>query len=309
MDHNIKIEVPENVTDLVKGPITTLFGDAARHIGQGLSDKAEYWKLKNRLKIEEKIRRLGEQFHRDPDQLRELSYGESFRAVEAASLEEEESVQDLWAALLHNAHDASTGVTVEKVFVDLLKSIGGAEALLLDALNQSKKRILTFNAVRNVEWAEYCDIKSKNGSPLTSTQDFVPSTSNTQIRGELGELFQGGWRQLSTEIRDAAIQNLIRLRCIGTSQRPLNLNSLSRRRSIETGGGSIHIEEPDTQAIATNLYEMERRINVICGIDDAKVAEPNEGAQSGLFDAIPELSLSFTPLGQRLMNASSVSTN
>jgi Abortive infection alpha len=54
----------------------------------------------------------------------------------SGSLEEDDAVQEMWARLMANAIDPDKRTKPEKVYVDLLKSISGREAILLDLVDQ-----------------------------------------------------------------------------------------------------------------------------------------------------------------------------
>ncbi len=56
---------------------------------------------------------------------------------QAASLEEDDDLQDLWARLLVNAADANSGIQVRRGLVSILQDFGKMEAQLLQAIHDS----------------------------------------------------------------------------------------------------------------------------------------------------------------------------
>lgn len=54
--------------------------------------------------------------------------------LEAASLEENDDLQDLWAALFVNAVDADSDVEVKRMFVSILQDVGVLDAEILTAI-------------------------------------------------------------------------------------------------------------------------------------------------------------------------------
>ena len=56
---------------------------------------------------------------------------------EAASLEEDDDLQDLWARLLVNAADSGSGCEVKRGFVSILQDFGHMEARLLQAIHDA----------------------------------------------------------------------------------------------------------------------------------------------------------------------------
>jgi hypothetical protein len=54
--------------------------------------------------------------------------------LQGASLEDDDTLQDLWAKLLVNAADEDNPVTIQRMFIDILENIGPLEARILDAI-------------------------------------------------------------------------------------------------------------------------------------------------------------------------------
>ena len=54
--------------------------------------------------------------------------------LQYGSMEEDNSLQDLWAALLANAADAGSGITVEPAFIGILQNLSARDAIVLDKL-------------------------------------------------------------------------------------------------------------------------------------------------------------------------------
>ena len=57
--------------------------------------------------------------------------------LEAASMEENDELQDIWARLLVNAADADSGADVTRSFVTVLQDFGPLEAQLLQAVHDA----------------------------------------------------------------------------------------------------------------------------------------------------------------------------
>lgn len=58
--------------------------------------------------------------------------------IEAGTLEDEESLRDLWAALLVNAADASSTVEVRRSFINILEAMTPLDASILETLYSSQ---------------------------------------------------------------------------------------------------------------------------------------------------------------------------
>ena len=65
---------------------------------------------------------------------RQVPLNVAIPVFEAASLEEDDHLQDVWAALLVNAADASSGVEIKRAFVSILQDFSAMEVQLLQAI-------------------------------------------------------------------------------------------------------------------------------------------------------------------------------
>ena len=68
-----------------------------------------------------------------PEVPRQVPLSVAIPVFEAASPEEEDHLQDVWAALLVNAADASGGVEIKRAFVRILQDLSAMEGRLLQA--------------------------------------------------------------------------------------------------------------------------------------------------------------------------------
>ena len=65
--------------------------------------------------------------------------GPGKEAFEAASLETDETLQDMWAELLANAMDPNKDTSLQRVFIETLKQFEPIEALVLQKIAQSER--------------------------------------------------------------------------------------------------------------------------------------------------------------------------
>jgi hypothetical protein len=68
------------------------------------------------------------------NKIRPISMSVGIPLLQAASLEEDDDLQDLWARLLANGLDPNSGVEVKRAFVSILEDMGSLEARLLEAI-------------------------------------------------------------------------------------------------------------------------------------------------------------------------------
>lgn len=126
----------EGVAAAVMQPFRELLvqflGPVTNELGTGLRYIAYPWRLKKGLRAMQKARRLlaeaGIEPHAVPPKL-------FLPILENASLEEDESLQERWAALLANAASPG-GSRIRRAFPEILKQLSPSDAAFLDDLFQ-----------------------------------------------------------------------------------------------------------------------------------------------------------------------------
>ena len=97
------------------------------------SDYLRYYRVKKLLELKEKLKfELRKRGYSDIPGSIEVSFGVPL--IEAAILEENEDLQQLWANLLANALDPKIKEKPKKVFIDILKQMEGFDAQLMKDL-------------------------------------------------------------------------------------------------------------------------------------------------------------------------------
>ena len=186
-----------DLTDRAANFLGTVFGGASENIGGILSDQTKHWRAKNLDRIalfwKERITERG----MPEEALEHLSFGDAFKVIEAASMEDSEDVQRMWADLIANATDPEKSTEIKKVYIDLLKSLSSPEVILLNLLWAAESK-LHFNTKEELE--EHSE--------------------------KINVLASFAWRKLDKSIRDTAIQNLVRLRCLSFRPKPPAINRL-----------------------------------------------------------------------------------
>jgi hypothetical protein len=173
-----------DLTKMAGDFIGRIVGPPAEQLGGLLADQIGFWRARNLNRLADKWYKEVDKRRIPPERLRSLPFGDAFRALEAASVEEEDDVQELWANLLANATDTANYAQIKKPYIDILKSIGSAEARLLNLL-----------------W---------NRSGLHSGQIDEHPPANLKDKNSDSVL----WYEYNEYDRATAIQNLIRLQCI-----------------------------------------------------------------------------------------------
>ena len=196
------LEVAEKVGSF----LGTVLGDAFKEVGASIHDWAKFYRYKNLLKINDKVIQLhkerGIQGKSVPIQ---PSIG--IPLIQAASLSEDENLQQKWATLIANATDPNYKDKIRKSYIDILSSLDPSDALVLDWMaaqgwNNELGEITIKIITENLNLSETdAKISSSNLNRLGLIDFGVPTTvgsigisaSGNETRFKLNQL---GWALL-----------------------------------------------------------------------------------------------------------------
>jgi hypothetical protein len=123
-------KIVEKAVDPVMDLVKRLAGPAADELGLSFQDSVKVWRVKRQYRLFGKvsgyIKDAG--FTPNPITLKLL-----LPAVECASLEEDDDLQSVWAALLANAANPEVGNKVQVAFITALKELTFREVKFLNA--------------------------------------------------------------------------------------------------------------------------------------------------------------------------------
>ncbi len=267
--------------------IGVLLGDAVREWGLTLGDNARFHRFKNLARIMDGVETIARERGYTPDQMRALPFAEAVRVIEAASDEDEEEVQQLWSRLIANATTPDSGVSARKVYVDLLRSLSPTEAVFLDLL-------------------------LKNSTAQFQTIDDLKAFNERAAKD-----FEDRWYTFDGADREAAVQNLMRLRCIAVRPQPLDANRLLHRVPQDRSARFSPFEElsyVDARKFEQVLNQLLQQIWIAGG---GAEYTPDKGVPLNggfsmqrwgqpLMIEVPELNYHLTSLGKSLMIACSL---
>lgn len=106
-----------------------------------LGNRAREYRLRNAVKIFMRTRQMLADAGLSPDSIAPRLF---LPAIEAASIEDDESLQERWAALLANAADPSHRKTISLSYVEALKQLTPEQAIFLDRIYDRVMRNSTF---------------------------------------------------------------------------------------------------------------------------------------------------------------------
>lgn len=126
--------------DIVKAGgefVGSIFGESFRQFGGAVADWARYFRYKNFLRVRDKVdkiltdRLLAGKVTPIPQQY-------ALPILEGASLENEESLQELWAGLIANASDPGCNLNLKKIYIEILRGLEPLDAKILKFLSDPK---------------------------------------------------------------------------------------------------------------------------------------------------------------------------
>ncbi|MGO4638438.1 Abi-alpha family protein [Mesorhizobium sp. 2RAF45] len=88
------------------------------------------------------------------DKAKALPMGEAYAMFEEGSKQDDPLLKEMWAALLANAMDEQTGVTIDPAFVAVLRVISGVEAhvlMLIHSFKSARARVIK-QVVSSSKW-------------------------------------------------------------------------------------------------------------------------------------------------------------
>lgn len=267
--------------------LDSLFGEATALVDSMFSTREEAqragiidvlqswgWRLQNVRNIGSKFRDELKRRKIDSADAQPLNEGDAYRAMEACSLEDDDLVQTMWANLVTSAVDPSNSASASKAFVEILRSIGPAEAgllIVIDALERMRPKPSSM------------DVKD------------VIEARNAMLQ-RIRESIEQFWHCHPPAVREIAELNLLRLRCIGYRTEKMYKASSMVRHSWSFDRGEV-------------AASAEKVAEIVDRLESLVIASMGLGSSSGSSgirrnSEIPrEVMYAFTPLGKSLMTA------
>lgn len=115
-----------------------IFGSALDELGGALADRARYWRASRLLRLEERYRSACAIMGEDRV-VRPVEPKFAFALLEAASLEDDDDLQDMFANMLANATTDGSGVEDRKAYVSILQELKPLDARLLLTIALAKR--------------------------------------------------------------------------------------------------------------------------------------------------------------------------
>jgi hypothetical protein len=199
-------------------------GSAASEAGELIADHVRYWKVKNALILRDRYDRFA---------AKRRSSGKSVPAppalalsiLENASMEDDDSLQDMWAHLLVSATDEGMQPYLKRSFPEMLRTLDPIDAHLLTLLHQRYVALFAPGATyiyRN----RHCE----NGRRLAETAKLSIEDAEVALLHLMGAMLietvtstQPRRLGLKTHRRDGKLTNIGDLSVVEENERPKDL--------------------------------------------------------------------------------------
>ncbi len=180
-----------DVIEKVGSFFNKVVGDAAAELGGVVHDWARLYRYKNLLRLQDKV----EEIHRARKlQGKSIPVPPRFAIplLQAASEEDDESIQDMWAGLIANSTDPDKHLEPKKIFTEILSSLEPLDAKILKYL--SSQGWLMHRNVPNggITLAKIQSVQQ------VSEDDIRLSLQNLHRLGCIIDEFEATWDQIDT---------------------------------------------------------------------------------------------------------------
>ncbi|MGA2468981.1 MAG: DUF4393 domain-containing protein [Thermodesulfobacteriota bacterium] len=115
--------------------MSKVIGGASEQVGGILEDWTRYYRYKNLLTIRDKVDALHHR-RRIEGKTIPIPLRAAIPMLEAASLEQDTTLQDVWARLIANSMDPNFSEALHPSYIEIIKQMSSDEALILNAFRE-----------------------------------------------------------------------------------------------------------------------------------------------------------------------------
>lgn len=182
--------------------IDKIAGPAAEEVGLMLQDSVKVYRMKNQIRLMDKAEAILKKSGRDP---KAVPYRVLLPILEKGSLEDNEQLNDKWAALLANASSNDGKHSISPSYPNILEQIAPIDAKILDFLYTSLSKLGLDKALRFEDVGKDINIDQES---LKIIIDNLARLGLVVSGGSFGE------NDYSFEIRGYEIVGLTSLGCV-----------------------------------------------------------------------------------------------
>ncbi len=127
---NIKSSTVEKGLDLAKEFLQSVMKPSLDEVGELFADKVKLWRIKNQVRNIEKVKAIVE---KEGINTKAINMKVLFPYLDAVALEDDETLQDMWANLFVNYVDSEKNLTLS-VYPEILRQLSSEEVEILAIL-------------------------------------------------------------------------------------------------------------------------------------------------------------------------------
>jgi hypothetical protein len=131
------------VTEKVGGFVAKVIGPASNQVGGILEDWTRYYRYKNLLKIADKVEAIHARRKIEGKTI-SIPPRIAIPMLESAALEDDETLQEVWARLIANSTDPNFKESAHPGFIEIIRQLSSDEAIILTSFLQMEKYPILF---------------------------------------------------------------------------------------------------------------------------------------------------------------------
>lgn len=120
------------IAEKVGGFISKVIGPASNQVGGILEDWTRYYRLKNLLSIADKVKNIHAR-RKIEGKTMPIPPRVAIPMLESAALEDDDTLQDVWAKLIANSTDPDFKSALHPGYIEIVKQMSPDEAIILDS--------------------------------------------------------------------------------------------------------------------------------------------------------------------------------
>lgn len=135
-DMNIRSSTIEKGLDIAKDFLQSVMKPSLDEVGELFADKVKLWRVKNQVRNIGKVKAIVE---KEGIKTKAINMKVLFPYLDAVALEDDETLQDMWANLFVNYIDSERNLTLT-VYPEILRQLSSNEAKLLNYIYEKPKK-------------------------------------------------------------------------------------------------------------------------------------------------------------------------
>ncbi len=172
---NIKSSTIEKGLELAKDLLSKIAAPAAEELGLMISDNIKHRRLKNQINNLSKVRKI---VNDNNMTLKEINLKVLFPYLEGIAVEEDETLQDMWANLFVNYVDSNSSLKLT-VYPSILKQLSTNEVNILKESSYINDKNKVLNVTKRIEYQNENRYEINNLERLGLMEEETKIRSNT----------------------------------------------------------------------------------------------------------------------------------